>query len=139
MKPDRWLVPLGFVLTCSIWGSTWLVIKVGLASVPPLFGVALRFTLALLILISAMAIRRKWLPVDRNSVILYSALGVFSYALPYALVYWSEQYIPSGLASVLFAVYPFVVVTFSHFFLPHEELTRFKLAGIILGFIGILF
>lgn len=62
------------------------------------------------------------------------------YTLPYALVYWSEQYIPSGLAAVLFSTLPFYVTILAHFFLPEEEsLSFWKVIGIIVGFSGIVF
>ena len=65
-------------------------------------------------------------------------LGLFSFSLPFVLVYWGEQYIGSGLASILFATYPFVVAVFSHLFLPGEKLNAFKVAGTLLGFAGIV-
>ncbi len=138
MKSERLLVVLGFVIVSLIWGSTWLGIKLGLESIPPLFGVAMRFTLAFLVLLVIVMVRRSSVPRDRSAILLYISLALFSFSLPYALVYWGEQYIPSGLASILFTIYPFVVAGLSHFFLPAEKITAYKLAGIILGFIGIL-
>lgn len=138
MKSARLRIVLGFIVICIIWGSTWLAIKLGLESVPPFFGVAIRFTLAFLILLTIVVVRRQAVPRDKTALLLYTALALLSFSLPYALVYWGEQYIPSGLASILFTIYPFVVAGLSHFFLPGERVTSFKLAGIILGFIGIL-
>jgi drug/metabolite transporter (DMT)-like permease len=138
MRSERFMIVVAYVLVCLIWGSTWLFIKVGLGSIPPLYGVAIRFTLAASILLAINGFRRKRIPLDRESRFLYAVMGVLSFSVPFALVYWSEQYIPSGLASVLFAVYPFVVAVLSHLMLPHEKMNAFKFLGISLGFVGIL-
>ena len=129
---------LGFVIISIIWGSTWLAIKIGLESVPPFYAVAIRFTVAAFVLGIVTLIRKEKLPFHQKAIKLYVALAVLSFSFPFALVYWGEQYIPSGLASILFAAYPFVVATGSHFFLPNEPLNPYKIVGIVLGFLGVL-
>jgi drug/metabolite transporter (DMT)-like permease len=138
MGSDKVKIAVGFVVISLIWGSTWLAIKIGLESVPPFFGVAIRFAVASMILAMIVVIRRESVPLTKEALILYTSLAVLSFSFPYALVYWSEQYISSGLASVLFSAYPFVVAITSHFFLRAERLTLFKVIGIGLGFIGVL-
>jgi drug/metabolite transporter (DMT)-like permease len=54
------------------------------------------------------------------------------------MVYWGQQYIPSGLASILFGIYPFAVALFSYFLLPSEQMTVWKMTGIVLGFAGMV-
>lgn len=138
MRSERVQVIAGFTLISIIWGSTWLGIKIGLESIPPFFGVAIRFTVAAIILYIIIRLRGERLQLDRHAVFLYCILALLSFSLPFALVYWGEQYISSGLASILFAVYPFVVAIGSHFFLPAEPLNVFKISGILLGFFGIV-
>lgn len=137
MKSEKPLIVAGFILISLIWGSTWIAIKIGLDSVPPFFAVAIRFTFAAIILFVLMKVRRVPLPMDRQSLALYTILAILSFSLPFALVYWGEQYIDSGLASILFAIYPFVVAIGSHLFLPNEPMNGFKITGIFLGFVGI--
>jgi drug/metabolite transporter (DMT)-like permease len=134
---ERAKIVFGFILITIIWGSTWLVIKIGLESMPPLTSLALRFSLATLVLAVIWRLQRVPLPVHRDALLLYAILGVCSYSIPFGLIYWSEQYIPSGLASILFAIYPFVVAIGSHLFLPAERLTPWKVAGILMGFLGV--
>ncbi|MBI5214327.1 MAG: DMT family transporter [Ignavibacteriae bacterium] len=136
-KTEKYLIIAGYTLVSIIWGSTWLGIKIGLESVPPFFGVALRFTVAFAILTVIFLFQKQRLPLTKNDIFLYLQLGVCSYSLPFALVYWGEQYIPSSLASILFAFYPFVVVLFSHFILHGEEINVYKILGITSGFIGL--
>lgn len=138
MKSERFLLIAGFACISILWGSTWSAIKIGLENVPPFFAVAIRFTLALAILAMIMLLRRERLPLNKHSVVLFCTLGVLTFSVPFALLYWAEQYIASGLASILFAVYPFVVAVVSHFLLPKERMTGYKAAGIVLGFAGIL-
>lgn len=135
---ERARIVSGFAAISLIWGSTWLAIKIGLDSLPPLYAVSIRFTVAAAILLVILRVRRIPVPVDRRSVLLYLNLAVLSFSFPYALVYWSEQYIPSALASILFAAYPFVVAVGSHLFLPAERLNRYKIAGIASGFLGVI-
>src|SRR5271169_2109790 len=100
MKSERLLVIAGFILISIIWGSTWLAIKIGLENIPPFFGVALRFTVASIILLAITFLRGQKIPLDKQMVLLYLSLGLLSFSLPYALVYWGEQSIPSGLTSI---------------------------------------
>ncbi len=64
-------------------------------------------------------------------------IGMLSFYVPFALVYWGQQQIPTGLSAIIFAVYPFLVAILSYFFLPNEPLNLFKLVGISAGFAGI--
>lgn len=138
LKNERSLIFGGFILISIIWGSTWLVIKIGLASISPLYGILFRFMIATGILASMMKLRGEKLNFDKKSVVQYLNLAVLSFSFPFALVYWGEQYIASGLASVLFGAYPFVVAFGSHLYLPTEKLNIFKSIGIIVGFLGIV-
>ncbi len=138
MKNDRIRIWLGLLTISLVWGSTWLAIKIGLESVPPFIGVGLRFLAASLILFVIVRVREIAIPFTTESMRLYATLVVFSYGIPFALVYWAEQHLPSSLGSILFAAFPFWVAIFSHLFLPTEKLTVFKLAGVVLGFTGLL-
>jgi len=64
-------------------------------------------------------------------------MSLFSYIIPVTLVYWAEQFIPSGLTSVIFAIFPFWVIIFSRFAFPNEKIGIYKFLGVVIGFIGI--
>lgn len=72
--------------------------------------------------------RERWLWVSNS---------VFTFCLSYSILYWAEQWVPSGLAAVLFATFPLLVALFAHFVLPGERLTPLGTAGIVLGFAGV--
>lgn len=138
MASDRLKISLGFVFASLIWGSTWLVIKSGLESIPPFYGAAFRFILAVIVLWIIIKIKNIPIPFDKDSINIYLISGLLSFSVPFAMVYWGQQYIPSGLSSILFALYPFFVGVLSHFFLPNEPLNIFKIIGVVLGFSGII-
>lgn len=139
MKTESTRIIIGFVVISLIWGSTWMFIKLGLDSISPVYGVLLRFLLASGILYGMVRFKRLDFPWDKTAVYLYVTLGALSFSIPYVLVYWGEQHIGSGLASVIFCAYPFVVAVGSHYFIPSERLNMGKVVGIIFGFAGILF
>jgi drug/metabolite transporter (DMT)-like permease len=138
LHSERTRIWLSYLTACLVWGSTWLAIKVGLRGVPPLLGAGLRFLLASAILYAVIKVARITIPRTPEAKHIYAVLAVLSYTIPFAFVYWSEQFIPTGLASILFAAFPFWVGIFSHIMLAHERLTIFKVSGIIIGFAGIV-
>jgi drug/metabolite transporter (DMT)-like permease len=131
-------VILIFTLLCMIWGSTWLAIRFSLLSLTPMYSSGLRFLIAAIIISIIMKLSNIKIQKDRKSVRLFVLQGIFSFMVPFGLVYWAEQFIPSGLAAVLFAVYPFSVALFSYFLIPAEKIGIYKIIGMVLGFTGIL-
>lgn len=138
MNSNSIKILLAYILITLIWGSTWLAIRIGLDSLTPLFSGGLRFLLAsgfILILMKSMKLK---LQTDRMSIMLYLGMAFFSFVIPFGLVYWAEQYIPSGLTSVLFAGFPFFVIIFSIMFIPGGGVDLFKILGSMVGFLGII-
>jgi drug/metabolite transporter (DMT)-like permease len=136
-SPDSGRLLGAFCLLTLIWGTTWAAIRLGLAGIPPFTGVALRFLIAGLLLLAlarVMHVRFTW---SRREIGLWIVNGALSFCASYGIVYWSEQYIPSGLAAVLFATYPIFVAAFAHVALPGERLGWAALAGTLLGFAGV--
>ena len=130
-------VVLAFAACCLIWGTTWLAIRIGLEGVPPFTGVALRFGLAALMVLGiALA---KGVPLGRTARErwLWVVNGTLAFAGSYGIVYWSEQWVPSGLTAVLFATYPLFVAAFVHLILPGERVRPLELVGILGGFAGV--
>jgi drug/metabolite transporter (DMT)-like permease len=121
-------------LLVVIWSSTWVAIKIGLEDCPPLLGAGIRFAFAGLVLLAITAAARRPLRTDFR---LAAVLGVFPFALTYGLVYWGEQYIPSGLAAVLFGVLPLYVALLGAALLPDQPLRRRVIAGVLIAIAGL--
>ena len=125
-----------YAMLCFIWGSTWLAIRFGLETLTPIYSAGIRFSLAAIFILILMKIRGVRLQLDKISIRLYLIMGFLSFVIPFGLVYWAEQFVPSGMASVLFAVFPFFVAIFSFLFIASESLDIFKISGIVIGFTG---
>jgi len=136
-RPGKLAISIAFVVLCLIWGSTWSVIQIGLEGIPPFSGVALRFAIAAAVLLALTFLMRLRIGVSRRERVLWIVNGLLSFAVSYGVVYWSEQWVPSGLAAVLFATYPLFVAIVAHFLLPSESLTRPEAWGILAGFLGV--
>lgn len=136
-RPHPFLLYGAFALLTLIWGTTWAVIRVGLVGIPPFTGVALRFSIAAAILfaLSPLLGVRYGRTVWEKRLWIINALCTF--CISYGVVYWAEQWIPSWLASVLFATFPLFVALFAHFSLASERLSLLSIAGIVIGFGGV--
>ena len=128
---------LVWLLLCCIWGSTWLFIKLGLKDLPPLTFAGIRFVIAAIIIFSLIALRRVPLPNNKRDWTLLAATGVLSFSLNYGLVFWGEQYISSGLAALLQSTLPAFGLIIAHFYLPGERMTLPRIAGVLLGVLGV--
>jgi drug/metabolite transporter (DMT)-like permease len=126
-----------FVALTAIWGTTWAAIRVGLTGIPPLAGLAARFLLAGAILL-AIAVARG-VPLGRSALErrLWWVNGLATFLVPYTVIYWAEQWVPSGLSSVLFSTFPLWVVVLGLWILPHERASGARRAGVALGFLGV--
>lgn len=132
-------LPWAVFTACSIiWGSTWLAIKAGLETIPPFTFVGIRYIIATMALAAIVKLFHARFPRDRLSWGIMLFLGIFQMSLPYGLVFWGEQYISSGLASILFATNPFFVVVFANFIVRNEKMTPFKILGVISSFLGMI-
>jgi len=120
---------------CAIWGSTWLVIKIGLADFPPFRLAALRMGLSCVIL-TAFAFRGPGRP-NRRQIRAIALSGFLQIGVSYALVFAAERTIDSGLTAVLFATFPIWVSLFAHALLPDEPLRAGTVAAGALGFAGV--
>lgn len=121
----------------TIWGASYLFIKVIVAEVPVLTLVAGRVTLATVIMWGILRARGLSLPRSRRMWGAYAMLGFLGAALPYSLISWGEQYIPSGLASLLQATTPIFTVVLAHFLTDDEPVTVAKIIGVVIGFVGV--
>ncbi len=114
------------------------MIRVGLSGLPPFTSVALRFAIATVILLGVAKGMNVRLGAQPHEKTLWLVNGALFFSVSYGVVYWSEQYVPSGLASILFATFPLLVTLFAHFLLPGEPLFFRSVAGAVLAFAGIV-
>jgi len=138
VRPKAWILGLGLLVMSLIWGSTWLVIRVGLEDLPPFTGLLLRFALAA----AGFALVAKFFAAreggDSPPRLLSFMLGTFNFTGSYCIVYYCEQFIPSALASLLFATYPLMLAIGAHFAIANERLAPRQALGFLAGFAGVV-
>ncbi len=128
----------GYVFICLIWGTTWLAIKFAIFTLPPFLSAGIRFTLASIIVFLILKIRKYKFRFNLKETIFLLLVGLGSFSVPYGLVYWAEGRITSGLTATTFAVMPFFAAILSRVFLKTDDLSFWKIFGIVLGFSGLL-
>jgi len=124
-----------YIGLCAVWGSTWLVIKIGLRDLPPLTFAGIRMGVACLLLVP-FALAARW-NLSRREVLFVAVAGFLQIGLSYAFLFIATQWIASGLAAILFASFPIWVALFAHFLLPNEPLTGKAVAAAALGLAGV--
>lgn len=127
-----------FALLCTIWGSTWIVIKEGYGGLGPFNVAGVRFLIAALIFAALVPLLHVRWPRGRKEWLLVLWVGSVLFALDYGLIYWGELSIDSGLTAVLFATLPLTTALFAHLYVPGERLTVRTLGGTLLAFAGVI-
>ena len=135
-SPPR-LAYLPWAAICIIWGTTYLAIRVGLAALPPALMGGVRWTTASLLLAAIVYVRGERLP-GPDSWRDLAVQGVFMLGFGNGCVNWAEQYVPSGLAAVLIATVPFFMTGVEALFRDGERPGRMAVAGLVVGFAGIV-
>ena len=126
-----------YLLLCLIWGSTWLVIKVGYGGLGPFNVAAVRFFIAGIVMaVMVPAVGARW-PRGRAEWRLIAIVALLMFAGDYGAIYWAEQYIDSGLTAILFATLPLITIAAAHIYLPGEPITPLKFTGTLLAFLGV--
>lgn len=135
----RSLKDWGLLATLVVfWGSNFMFVKLGVATVPPATLVASRLVIGAVILVAVIRawgytfppLSRAWLP--------YVTLAVLGNCLPFWLITWGQQSIDSALAGILMAIMPLATLVMAHIWVAGEHMTRNRVAGFLLGFGGIM-
>ena len=126
---ERMMIWIAFAIISTVWGTTWLAIRIGLETVPPFLSAGIRCLAASVILYGIVRFRGLSIPMTPSAWKVYLSLGVLTIGIPFALIYWGQQYIPTGLSSILFGAFPFCVAVLSHLMLRDEPMTLSKGLG----------
>lgn len=126
-----------WILTCAIWSTVWLFIKLGVRDVPPSAFAVFRMAIAFVVLAAVILLRRVPLPRRRREWELIAWTGVVLLGLNYGLLNWGIQFISSGLTAVLQAMTPVFGFVLAHLLLRDEKMTPWKALALGLGVIGV--
>ncbi len=120
----------------TIWGGTFMVVTIALGGYGPLTVACARTTLGAMALLLLMRVMNSPLPTFDTRMIKYLVvIGVLNTALPFALLSWGQQYVPSAFAGISMAALPLFVLPLAHIF-TDEKLSTRNLLGVIMGFVG---
>lgn len=129
---------LAFLLLALAWGSSYLFIRVGLEQITPLALVALRLAIGAAGIWMIALVRRLSPRVTHRELFWISVLATTNTTVPFLLITWGEETVPSGLASVLNSTVPIFSLVFAGALLGDEPITAPRLGGVALGFTGVI-
>ncbi len=120
-----------------IWGASFLGIALALEGFTPAWVAAGRIVIGAITLSVIARLMGVRLPATPRVWLFAAGMGIFSNALPFFLLGWSQQHVTSGFAGITMAAIPLFVIGFAHFLVPGEGLTRIKTMGFLLGLVGV--
>ncbi len=130
-------LPAAFVSVILIWSTTPLAIKWSALGVGFSFAVFSRMAIGVLLCVVLLAVFRIRVPLHRKALLAYLAGGLSMFSTM-ALTYWSSQFVSSGMIAVLFGLSPLITSVGAMLWLKEEAFTPNKLAGMVLGVLGLI-
>ena len=133
--PAEWALLFTLVV---LWGSSFMLVRVSLDAFTPLAVTAGRLLIGAGVLGLVLVAMRRRVSQQPRHWLFFLAMAVLGNAAPFFLIAWGQVAIPSGLTGILMAVTPLGVLLMAHFLVAGERLTRRRLAGFALGFLGVV-
>lgn len=136
---SRTLKDWGLLATLvALWGSNFMFVKIGVATVPPATLAAGRLVVAAAVLVAVIRALGYPFPRPGRLWVPYILLAVVGNSLPFWLISWGQQTIDSALAGILMAIMPLATLVMAHIWVTGEHMTRNRVLGFVLGFCGIV-
>ncbi len=135
MGAREWALLLTLAL---LWGGSFFFAKLALAALPPFTVVLGRVGIAALALLAILRACGHSLPRSGRPWRAFLAMGALNNAIPFSLIVWGQTEIASGLAAILNATTPLFTGLLAHLLTRDERLTGLRLAGVLLGFLGVV-
>ena len=126
---------IAWLNVCVIWGTTYLVIRIGVGHLPPMLFAGMRWIIAGVIFIAFLRWRGRSLP-KANEIVHLAVVGLALIGFGNGLVVFAEQWIPSGLAALLITTVPFFMVGIESFLPKGPKLNATIITGLAMGFVG---
>lgn len=122
-----------------LWGSSFASSKIAVETISPVWVTALRIAIGAGLMLIYLLMRRERLSRRPYDWLWFLWLALLGTVLPFMLISWGVQHVPSSVAGILMATVPLGVIILAHMLLPDEPLTRRKIAGFLIGFAGVVF
>tara|TARA_B100000674_G_C37793112_1_gene892736 strand:+ start:59 stop:985 length:927 start_codon:yes stop_codon:yes gene_type:complete len=127
------------LILSAIWGSAFFAIKVGLNSFSPIGVASLRLIIASIFLLFLFYLQKKIIIFTKEVLLLLVVIGIIGNFIPFYLISWAEQFIPSSTAGMLMAIGPIITLVMSHFLTKSEKFSLMKFISISIGLLGVFF
>jgi drug/metabolite transporter (DMT)-like permease len=137
-KQHRFRVALSFGLVYVLWGSTYLAMRVAVATVPPYAVGSVRYIISGLLMLAWCALTGRKIRIRRSDFVRLLAIGVLLLSIANVGVLWAEQYVSSGLAALIVAIVPIWVVVLETWVFRVGRMPARGLLGLALGIAGML-
>jgi drug/metabolite transporter (DMT)-like permease len=125
------------LLLGAVWGSSFLLIKLAVETIPPITVATGRIGIGALVLALIVTARGRPWPRGRREWLLLFVMGVVGNAIPFCLINWGETRIDSGLTAILMSTVPLATIMLAPAFVRDEPVTPGKLLGVVLGMAGV--
>ena len=134
-EPRTWRHYGAYAGMCLIWGSTFLAIRIGNESVAPVWAATLRLAIATVLLAAITVLTRT--PFPRGAALQGALLfGFFNFGINFALLYWGELRVPSGIAAIFYATLPLTSGVLAWLFGVHP-LDPARTVAAVIGLVGV--
>lgn len=134
---ERKLIWAAYIAVCVFWGSTYLAIRIGVQELPPLLFAGIRFLVAGSVILGYASLKRLPYPKNLKDFKDFSIIGLLLLFGGNGLVVLAEQWVHSGIASLLVATVPLFMALIEYFFVRKEKLTWKGWVGLLIGFAGV--
>lgn len=126
------------LLLALLWGSSYMFVKIGVETIPPLTLITLRVGIAAIMLVGIVIWRKEKVPTDPATLLQLLLQAFLNSFGAWTIVAWGQQYVESSLATVLNSTSPLFVFLITFFFTRHESTNVLKLIGAGLGITGVV-
>lgn len=123
--------------TCILWGTTWVVSKIGVNEIPPLQMAYIRQFIAGACFVVYYMLYKKFPLPSLKQFRWLLVMGILMFVFANGLSTWSLKYIPTGLSALIGALYPLSVVIIEKVFFKSKQLTVLTFLGLFLGLTGV--
>lgn len=125
------------VVLAAIFGSNFMMTKISLQALSPMFLVSFRLIVAAVLLVAIMLAAGKWFPKGRIWIVLLAS-AFFGHTLPFSLLAWGQQSVDAGLAAILMASMPLFTLFLAQVFTNDEKPNRYSVTGFAIALVGII-
>jgi drug/metabolite transporter (DMT)-like permease len=128
-----------FFVVVLFWGFSFIAIRLSIETFPPMMAAGLRIFLGMVFLWIYAKVRKRPNPIHGKSILYMIGLGTLLFTIPWACLFWGEQYVHPSIASIINSTVPIFVLILSWMLLPSEQPTLPSTIGVLLGFAGMFF